>query len=171
MPDNTCAVGGCDRTAVTRGWCPAHYKRWWRTGDPLGKANWQAKVLAGIRIDEPDAGCWRIDGAQRQATTGYMKVYAAGRNQYAHRVVYELVVGPVPAGLELDHLCRNRWCVCPDHLEPVTREENIRRAVAARATCRRGHPYSEWGFRDSRGQRQCRLCARLRSHRHLLSRQ
>lgn len=55
---------------------------------------------------------------------------AAGEGRLAHRVIWERERGPVPAGLELDHLCRNRWCVNPDHLEPVTHKENMRRGYA-----------------------------------------
>src|SRR5690606_7471316 len=92
--------------------------------------------------------------------------------RYVHRVTYEAFVGPIPEGLEVDHLCRNRACCNPEHLEPVTRSENRRRAWrdAPRpprplaAECRKGHPFDEentlW---ERRGKRRCRACHRARS--------
>src|SRR5690554_7462425 len=59
---------------------------------------------------------------------------------YGHRVMYESFVGPIPEGLHLDHLCRNRACVRPDHLEPVTNKENVHRGLAGpKSRCKRGH--------------------------------
>lgn len=87
----------------------------------------------------------------------------------AHRVVYEELVGPIPDGLMLDHLCRVRHCVNPEHLEPVTNRENVLRgeghsAKAARAThCLKGHPYAGENLRIlSNGWRRCRACHRER---------
>lgn len=92
------------------------------------------------------------------------------RTGKAYRVVYELLVGPVPPGLELDHLCRNKLCCNPDHLEPVTHAENIRRGQApagksARSThCKRGHAFtaSNTLYYAPRNERICRTCSRLR---------
>ena len=65
---------------------------------------------------------------------GYGRVYFNGMARQAHRVIYEQRHGPVPAPLEMDHLCRNRWCVNPDHLEPVTKKENQRRGASSPLT-------------------------------------
>lgn len=72
-------------------------------------------------------GCWLW---QRAASNGYGRLAYRGHLYYAHRVYYELLRGPIPAGLVLDHLCPNTLCVNPDHLEPVTLAENLRRAYA-----------------------------------------
>jgi len=96
---------------------------------------------------------------------------ARGRRR-VHRVAYELTKGPIPKGLVLDHLCRVRSCVNPDHMEPVTIGENVRRGVnigdgirrlqLAKRHCPKGHPYSGDNLLiDSRGARTCRECRRV----------
>jgi HNH endonuclease len=104
-------------------------------------------------------GCWNWLGYKRD---GYGSAHRDdGRTVIAHRYVYELLVGPVPAGLELDHLCRNRPCVNPEHLEPVTRQENRRRATYT--TCRRGHQ----DYVSTPTTRYCRSCERLNGPRRM----
>jgi HNH endonuclease len=84
---------------------------------------------------------------------------------YAHRVAYEMWFGPIPDGLVIDHLCRNRACVNPAHMEPVTHRENLLRGTgasarqAAKKTCIRGH---EFDVRNKNG-RECTTCIRLRA--------
>jgi len=99
-----------------------------------------------------------------------------GKNKVAHRISYELLKGDIPEGLDLDHLCRNRGCVNPDHLEPVTRKENLLRgntipAKHARKThCPQGHEYTKGNtFISKSGSRHCRKCRAIRSSRYYYS--
>lgn len=112
----------------------------------------------------PD-GCWPWIGYRNAG--GYGRFHW-GRTQQVHRIAYELLVGPIPDGLDLDHLCRNRGCVNPAHLEPVTNRENILRGQTLpaseimRTECPYGHPYTpENTYTNPRGQRHCRTCRRI----------
>jgi hypothetical protein len=107
----------------------------------------------------PD-GCREWTGLVR--SDGYGEIRHAGVRVLAHRFAYVLLMGPIPAGLVLDHLCTNRACVNVSHLEPVSAGENVRRGgvIGERAThCRNGHPY-EADMPPGRGRR-CRTCHRL----------
>lgn len=117
------------------------------------------------RVDKSDE-CWIWLGAK--AAGGYGRVVVDGRYWMAHRFAYVDMVGPIPEGLELDHLCRVRDCVNPSHLEPVTHWENVRRgdgpvARNARKTeCLNGHPLSGDNLM-SVDARRCRTCHRTRA--------
>ena len=97
--------------------------------------------------------CWSWTGAHIPG--GYGSIGVDGSQRGAHRVAYELLVGPIPDGLTIDHLCRVKDCVNPAHMEPVTSAENNRRRSATRTTCKRGHPFDQL---DSNGHRQCSIC-------------
>lgn len=100
--------------------------------------------------------CWVWDGYCTPGGYGYTRV--EGRPQYVHRASYEALVGPIPDGLEIDHLCRNKACYNPAHLEPVTQQVNLRRAADAITHCPNDHPYDEANTRWYRGRRQCKAC-------------
>lgn len=111
----------------------------------------------------PDLGpCWEWKGLRNDAGYGQARKRWLGR--MAHRVSYELFVGPIPDGLEMDHLCVNPPCVNPGHLEAVTQRENYLRSSAitlqnaARTHCRRGHPFDEDNTIFYRESRRCRTC-------------
>lgn len=115
-------------------------------------------------VDVQSNGCWLWTGAITPG--GYGQFGIAGRNLCAHRVVYELLAGPIPDGLQLDHLCRVPHCVNPEHLEPVTASENMRRAKSLITHCPRGHAYDEANtYITPRGARDCRTCRNAASRR------
>lgn len=114
------------------------------------------------KVDVADSGCWEWNGGLWGG--GYGRFVLDGRHVQAHRWAYEALVGPIPDGLQLDHLCRNRRCVNPDHLEPVTNRENGVRGIgiAARALathCSHGHEWTEENTNvRPNGTRRCRKC-------------
>ena len=111
---------------------------------------------------ESKAGCWLWTGADDGR--GYGQFSYKGRTARAHRVAYELFVGPIPSGLVLDHLCLTTRCVNPQHLEPVTQQENNVRCVALIKNCPAGHPYTESNvYINGSGNRLCRECNRERA--------
>jgi len=126
---------------------------------------WASYPSIADRIDA-SGDCWEW--------TGNHDINGYGRLSYklAHRLVYEALCGPVPKGLELDHLCRNPGCVNPDHLEPVTHAENMRRGYGFKSAsrnklamthCKRGHAFTDANtYRFTNGARRCRTCHRDR---------
>jgi hypothetical protein len=115
------------------------------------------------------SGCWLWTAAVD--ADGYGRVRWLGRNALAHRVVYELLRGPIPAGLTLDHLCRNRACVNPDHLQPVALATNVLRGEgvgvrnAEKTHCKHGHPFDAENTYIKQGKRACRQCGREANRR------
>lgn len=111
-------------------------------------------------------GCILFMGAYER--NGYSKFYRDGKMQWSHRVSYELSIGPIPAGLELDHVCRKPLCVNPRHLEPVTKKENQRRSplrgafFGSKTHCPFGHPYDQKNTYRYKGSRFCRKCRNRR---------
>lgn len=160
-----CSVPECEVVHYARGYCKSHYDRWRRRGVVAASTVLSVEERFWSKVDKT-AGCWvwtagRVGG-------GYGTFTVDRRAQVAHRFAYELLVGPVPDGLQLDHLCRNRQCVNPAHLEPVTARTNLLRgegvaAKNARKThCNRGHAYTAettYVYKDT-GHRLCKVCQR-----------
>lgn len=126
---------------------------------PAGTAP-EARFWAKVDKNGP-GGCWLWTGAV--LNTGYGQfAQSPGRNIGAHRWSYLHVVGQIPDGLHLDHLCRVRNCVNPAHLEPVTPLENVRRGIGHghETHCLRGHPYDAENTYHNAGRRYCQTCQR-----------
>jgi hypothetical protein len=128
---DVCTVDGCAREHAAHGYCLMHFQRWQRNGQP---------GVAGhvYRTDMSDADrifssltvqgdCWVWTHTTRN---GYGVASINGDKVYIHRWMYEYLVAEIPAGLEIDHLCRNKPCCNPSHLDPVTHQINLARAAA-----------------------------------------
>jgi hypothetical protein len=158
----TCTIEQCDRTVRARGLCSAHYRAAQRgTFDPSTGRDDRSRVVGrpfeqrlASRVIVSD--CWVWTGAK---VYGYGRINAPGFSTLAHRWVWENLVGPIPDGLTLDHLCRNRACVNPDHLEPVPMKINAERGAGdwTPGTCKHGHG-PEDRHRAPSGQTYCRAC-------------
>lgn len=177
-----CSMPGCDKPASARGWCKTHYNRWWKYGDPANPGAYirgdnEARFWSKVDKNGPapehrsDLGpCWLWTGALHERGYGRFGIGSRSSQEYfkAHRYAYELIVGAIPSGLQLDHLCRVRRCVNPSHLEPVTQTENIRRGLCGelKTHCKRGHEFTpENTYLRPNGARVCRTCKRLSAHR------
>lgn len=134
-------------------------KRAWPLPQPIEPRFWRK-----VNKNGPN-GCWQWMAAGDGRGYGSFGIGRKGRK--AHIVAYEILKGPVPTGLQLDHLCRNRGCVNPDHLEPVTCRENVRRGLsgsAFRTHCRRGHEFTQENTKlAADGTRICRACVKIRN--------
>lgn len=190
--NRTCSVEGCDKPHEAHGYCNMHYARWKKHGDPhagiqrLAGADAIDKLAARMDID-PDTGCWLWTGASRN---NYGTIWIDGRSLTSHKVAYEMLVGPVPEGLDVDHVChsedlscpggvtcRHRLCFNPDHLEPVTRRENAHRGRGPHGNthCPQGHEYSTENtiVRNDNNEpgRRCRICTNARQRQRWADRE
>lgn len=140
-----CSVEGCHRRHSGRGFCEMHLKRIRKYGDPnivlrpVSNAPLLERLADRIEVESP--GCWVWTGFLMANGYGTFTAKESSGTQLAHRLVWEELVGRIPEGLTLDHLCRVRRCVNPDHLEPVTFIVNVRRSGAITTKLgRRGGP-------------------------------
>lgn len=125
---------------------------------------WLVRFARKIYVHQD--GCWLWSGTI--TSRGYGQFVRGGRREPAHRVAYEVAVGPIPDGMQLDHLCRERSCVNPTHLEPVTCRENLLRGETlaaknvAKTTCPSGHTYD----RREGNRRRCSKCINEKNARY-----
>lgn len=181
MVQGTCSIPGCGlQGRIIRGWCMAHYNRWIRHGDPLPTVTLVKRDYSRTEAErfwskvDRSGECWEWTAFRNPK--GYGVFNFRGATPHAHRVAYILTHGSVPPGLVIDHLCRNRGCCNPVHLEAVTVEENTRRGEAGtfwsdRTHCPKGHPYdaANTGVQRRRGVvvgRFCKTCQRAAVRRY-----
>ncbi len=125
------------------------------------------------KVNKLDNGCWRWEGHCQ--SSGYGKFWDGRKMVKAHRYAYKLLKGKIPPNLECDHLCRNRSCVNPLHIELVTGSENVKRGLSPELTrqrqlskthCPYGHPYDKANtYVSPNGKRECRICRRESNRR------
>lgn len=176
-----CLVQDCHKPPRGLGWCGMHHQRWLRYGDVhyerviVGddERRFWSKVDKNGSVSEfrPDLGhCWQWLGSL--SVSGYGTIQLKGSTVQAHRWIYEHTVGLIPDDLVIDHLCRNRACINPAHMEIVTRAENTRRGLRGELMthCANGHPFNEENTipRSPAGGRRCRICRRETLRRHAL---
>lgn len=165
MAQRTCSIIGCGGKHYAKTWCRRHYKSNLDHGDPLHVPVQRTPVERfHEKYNVEASGCWMWFGPTR---SGYGEFSIGKRKVRAHRFAYETFRGAIPAGLVIDHLCRQPRCVNPGHLQPVTRGENVLRgegptaALARRLRCRNGHEFTpENTSVNDRGHRGCRTCWR-----------
>jgi len=129
------------------------------------------------RVTVTESGCWEFNGCRIKQ--GYGRISWNQRLWLTHRVTYTVTVGAIPDDLEIDHLCKNKTCCNPDHLEAVTRSENLRRGTqwhhtvareTSKAHCPAGHTYDpENTYITPQGHRQCRKCKQAAYARYTAS--
>jgi hypothetical protein len=148
---------------LARDWCGKHYERWRQHGSPDDpRPSLEERFWSKVDKDGP-GGCWLWTGAR--SSEGYGTIWVDGKMVLAHRLAYQLYVGPIPEDRELDHRCRVRHCVNYERdLEPVTGQENCRRGEGFWSeTCRKGHPRTATNTYQRRdGGRSCLDCRRER---------
>lgn len=127
-----------------------------------------ARLSAKISID-PETGCWNWTGSR--ISTGYGNIVVGQRKtMLVHRVTWELRHGTIAPGLTIDHLCRNRRCCNPDHLEPVDHATNVSRGSSGviqrnKTHCPQGHPYDDQNTYYYQGRRYCKECNRVQQRK------
>lgn len=170
MGDRICRVDRCGKPVKAgRTLCSMHAARWARHGDldTVKRPGGRLPNRPLFELIEFRDGCWIWTGSLNNK--GYGRILSYG---YAHRFMYERWKGPIPAGLELDHLCRKPACCNPDHLEAVTHSVNMQRAHTRnqntdKTHCPQGHPYDDANtYGTPAGGRQCRECGRAQSRRY-----
>ena len=175
MDKGICPIEGCTRPIARRGYCKPCYYRLKKHGvitnlpvvPPLRDRFMEA-------VKKMPSGCWEWQASKNNFGYGNLTL-PSRQHVYAHRFSYEKFVGPIPDGMDLDHLCRNPPCVNPAHLEPVTHRENMYRSDSAdiaaflSGKCRQGHemtPDNTYKYPNRPG-RECRKCMRLRGQRRV----
>lgn len=176
--NDVCTYADCDRVRRTAKYCSTHYKRNRDGRDMDAPIATPVPIMQRFmgKVRTTPSGCMEWTGGTNGVGYGmFFTDWAGGKNtrKLAHRWYYEQVRGPIPAGLHLDHLCRDTMCVNPDHLEPVTQRVNTLRGIGVSAVhakkthCVNGHPFSgdNLVYRSNGRWRDCRECRRAKDRR------
>ncbi len=161
IPQDNCLDCLCRNKACIN---PAHWKHRHKNSPENYPSNYDDIFLENLvkKIEGNKGGCWLIN--QSLDEDGYCILSYKGKPCRAHRKIYELVKGNIPSFMVCDHLCNNRNCVNPDHIEIKTNKENIQRGISHNGTkthCPQGHPYTEENTYRHKGGRHCRECRHI----------
>lgn len=166
-----CSANTCIKTTQNNGrYCTTHYWRLRHWG--MLERTFDERIDSQYSVDENGCWIWR----NKPSGHGYSETTNNGKRIKLHRYMYERYKGEIPVGLVIDHLCRVRHCINPDHLEAVTNRENVLRGISisakyARKThCKHGHEFTKANTRVYNGGRYCRACARESARRHSIKR-
>ena len=166
MGDSTCSVPECGKPRRKREWCHTHYEYWRRHGELYVPPTPDQRF---DRFIDKSGECWLWTGT-KIPPSGYGTFSVNGSKVIAHRYSYERWKGPIPEGLQVDHLCFNPPCVRPDHLEAVTPAVNTIRSTSRVTHCPRGHAYSGTNLIQRGNARTCRTCTNERQRERKLRR-
>lgn len=125
----SCSILDCKQKIHAKNLCGKHYMQHCRAGK-TDSNYFKRTILDRIvrKIKEVNSiGCWKVDLYHNNG--GYAKINVGKKSRRVHRVLFQILIEKVPLNMDLDHLCRNRWCQNPGHLEIVTRKENLNRGI------------------------------------------
>jgi hypothetical protein len=160
-----CSIENCENLTHGRGWCKKHHQQWRKTGNPIPNIMRTGDDFARVNYNLDKSGdCWVWK--RRPNDKGYGRTWIKGVQTYVHRYMYEQLVGKIPTGLELDHLCRNRACANPSHLEPVTHSINVSRGLIvtkklSRTSCGNRHELTDDNTYIWKDYKMCRKCRHI----------
>lgn len=122
MVPKICSIPECEKPGRKRGWCNSHYMNWFRHGDPLTVASVISPEERFWASVDKSGRCWKWTEALNDSGYGIIRI--GKKSVRAHRFAWELLVGVIPEGMQIDHRCRHRECVRPEHLRVVTNKQN-----------------------------------------------
>ena len=166
-PIKYCIIDGCDKRRHGHSYCGKHYMRLRRHGDVHATPRFDPPHIRFWRYVEKTKSCWLWTGALCKGYGHFMLAQRPAVTTKAHRYAFKQLVGPIPDDMTIDHLCLNKACVNPDHMEIVTFSENSKRGNPLKSRCLNGHAFNDantYYYRN--GRRKCRTCERDRMRKY-----